>query len=355
MQKNMDTDKDRVLHYNAIDKMRMCASFGIIAMHVLANGNYVFPESGFSGFLSQRLIPSFTDFVFLFMVISAFGMCCGYYDKMIRGELNLLSFYRKRYAKIWPFFAALCVLDVIISPGKTAVYELLANLTLCFGLLPNAAISVIGVGWFIGVIFVFYMLFPFFCCLISTKKKAWISFGGAVVFHTLCSSYFLDAEHVTEGFVARTNFVYCAMFFFAGGLIYLYKDKVTQLKHRKKIFFIMCILGIIFYYKVSRSTYILLFLFTFCLIYGIGSSRKKNPFVKFVSGISMEMYLCHMAILRVIEKTGLSMRFGNGWVQYVINLALTIAGSILFSITLSYLLRVAGKRLQEIRGQMEGN
>lgn len=271
----MDTDRDERLHYNAIDGMRMYASFGIIAMHVLANGNYALSESGLSGFLFQRIIPSFTDFVFLFMVISAFGMCCGYYDKVLCGELNPISFYRKRYAKIWPFFAALCVLDVVISPGKTAVYELFANLTLCFGLLPNASISVIGVGWFIGVIFVFYMLFPFFCCLISTKKKAWISFGGAVVFHTLCRVYFLDTNHVGEGFVARTNFVYCAMFFFAGGLVYLYKDKVTQLKHHKEIFFTMCILGIIFYYKVGRSTYTLLLLFTFCLIYGIGSNRKR--------------------------------------------------------------------------------
>lgn len=59
----------------------------------------------------------------------------------------------------------------------------------------------------------------------------------------------------------------------------------------------------------------------------------------------MEMYLCHMAIFRVIEKTGLNTQFGNGWVQYGINFALTIAGSILFSVTVKYLLNAAGKRL----------
>lgn len=76
------------------------------------------------------------------------------------------------------FFALLCVLDIAISPGKAVFYEFLADLTLCFGLLPNANISVIGVGWFIGLVFVFYMLFPFFCFLLSTKKRAWISLGG---------------------------------------------------------------------------------------------------------------------------------------------------------------------------------
>ena len=41
-----------------------------------------------------------------------------------------------------------------------------------FGFLPNAgALSVIGVGWFIGLVFVFYLCFPFFCTLQQTWRK----------------------------------------------------------------------------------------------------------------------------------------------------------------------------------------
>lgn len=328
----METDRNKLLHFNAIDRMKAYACIGIIAMHVLANGNYLIPENWFSEFFFKQLIPSFTDFVFLFMIISAFGMCCGYYTKVVRGQLDPVSFYRKRYAKIWPFFTALCILDVLISPSREAVYELFANITLCFGLLPNANISVIGVGWFIGVIFVFYMLFPFFCCLISTKKRAWISFGGAVIFHYICRVYFFKTSHVTDGFTARTNFVYCAIFFFAGGLIYLYKDILAKSNRYKWIAIIGCISGTIIYFQVSNSTYTLLLLFSSCLIYGIGREGKENRFVKNISNISMEMYLCHMVIFRLIEKAGLIHLFSSEILSYVIVTAATVLGAIGFSI-----------------------
>lgn len=95
------------------------------------------------------------------MLLSAFSMCCGYYEKVKNGTLDLEHFYKRRYQRIWPFFAILCTLELIVEHKLTAFYEWIADLTLAFGLLPNPNISVVGVGWFLGVIFVFYMIFPF--------------------------------------------------------------------------------------------------------------------------------------------------------------------------------------------------
>ena len=58
-------------HYGAIDGLRMIAAFGIVMMHVRANSSNV---NAVSGFVYDTMIPSFTNFVFLFMVISAFGI-----------------------------------------------------------------------------------------------------------------------------------------------------------------------------------------------------------------------------------------------------------------------------------------
>ena len=91
--------------------------------------------------------------VFLFMMVSGFGMCCGYYQKFKDQEIGVADFYKKRYSKIWPYFALLCVLDFVMSPSKSALYEVFANLTLCQGLLPNMNISVIGVSWTLAVNF----------------------------------------------------------------------------------------------------------------------------------------------------------------------------------------------------------
>jgi peptidoglycan/LPS O-acetylase OafA/YrhL len=70
--------------YDNLDGLRAYAAIGIVMMHVLANSRYVV-----NGFLFSRMIPSFTDFTFLFMVISAFSMCCGYYEKSKMEKLIL--------------------------------------------------------------------------------------------------------------------------------------------------------------------------------------------------------------------------------------------------------------------------
>ena len=68
---------------NAIDWLRMIACMGIILMHVRFNMAYDAP-----GKLFVRVIDSFTDFVFLFMAVSSFGLCCGYYQRFTDGSID---------------------------------------------------------------------------------------------------------------------------------------------------------------------------------------------------------------------------------------------------------------------------
>lgn len=82
-------------HYGAIDGLRTIACIGIVMMHIRANNTYEI-----SGFVYDQVIASFTNFVFLFMVISAFGMCYGYLDRILNNQISLDTFYVKRYRKI---------------------------------------------------------------------------------------------------------------------------------------------------------------------------------------------------------------------------------------------------------------
>lgn len=157
-------------HYPGLDVVRVIAIAGIVLMHVLANGNY-----DLSGFLFEKVIGTAGNFTILFMMVSAFGMCCGYYEKFKAGTINIEAFYKRRYEKLWPFFALLCILDVVISPSADSVYEIFANLTMLQGLLPNPQISAVGVSWTLAVIFVFYLLFPFFAfCCFQRKEHGWV-------------------------------------------------------------------------------------------------------------------------------------------------------------------------------------
>lgn len=320
MIKNQSPSKTR---YDAIDGLRAYSAIGIVLMHVLANVNY-----SLGGFVFEDLILSFANLVFLFMVVSGFSLCCGYFYKIVNNQISVNDFYSKRYAKIWPFFALLCILDFVISPSKNTLYEVFANLTLCFGLLPNADISVIGVGWFLGLVFVFYLVFPFCCYLLSDKKRAWLSFAATLVFHYLCTVRF------TAG---RANIVYSAMFFVAGSMIFLYKEILQEIAevYHWLLLGVILVLAVV-YYAVSSSGYVMLMIFSAILIYALRDSKKayvlSNPVTKLLSGISLEIYLSHMVVFRIIEKLGMTKLFASDLLSYIVTSAGTIAGTIVFSL-----------------------
>ena len=266
----MATKADR---YEGIDGLKAYAIIGIALMHVLANGEYEI-----SGFVFDQLIPSFTNLVFLFMMVSGFGMCCGYYQKVLDQKISVEDFYKKRYIKIWPYFALLCVLDFVISPSKESLFEAFANLTLCQGLLPNANISVIGVSWTLAVIFVFYMLFPFFCFLLENKKRAWLAFACAVIYNFVCSIYFFDENHiadrVTVNFNERSNILYSAVYFIAGGLVFLYRKELAEVASKHKVIAgTILMVATVAYFAVGGNTLTMLFFCVAALVYTLGCKR----------------------------------------------------------------------------------
>lgn len=239
-------------HYGAINGLRMIAAFGIVMMHIRANSNY-----GITGYVYNTIIPSFTNFVFLFMTVSAFGMCCGYYDKMLKNQVNLTEFYGKRFKKILPFFGTLVLLDNIMSPSVASLYEGFADLTLLFGFLQKP-ISVIGVGWFLGLVFVFYLIFPFFCVLIENKRRAWMAFAVSLIYNFVCANYFG---------VGRSNILYSACFFLAGGLIYLYREEIAKLNQWIALGVAGC--AVVLYYLIGGNAMMCLVVSCALLIYAI--------------------------------------------------------------------------------------
>ena len=312
----MATKADR---YEGIDGLKAYAIIGIALMHVLANGEY-----GIGGFMFERLIPSFTNLVFLFMMVSGFGMCCGYYQKIIDQKISVEDFYKKRYIKIWPYFALLCALDFVISPSKESLFE------------------VFGVSWTLAVIFVFYMLFPFFCFLIGNKKRAWGVAVVALVFNWLCSNYFN---------AGRTNIVYDAVYFIAGGLIFLYRKELAEFASKHKIIAgAILLIATVAYFALGGSTLTLLFFCVAALIYTLGCRTGGvlvNPVAKFLGGISFEIYLCHMVIYRVLEKLHLVHLFGNGLLAYIFTAVAVICGSVVFSVCAKWFLNKIETFLKE--------
>ena len=320
-------ERDR---FDSLDGLRAYSAIGILLMHVMANIGLK-PSSNY---ITRELIPFFSDFTLLFMVVSGFSLCCGYYRKIKEGTISPAEFYKKRYARILPFFALLCLVDLAVSPSLGSLCDVFANMTLCFGLLPpTAEIQVIGVGWFLGVVFLFYMLFPFFVFMLDNKRRAWLSLAVALIF------VFVSMIHF--GNPGRKSMIFCAPFFISGGLAYLYRDKLLGLGRRHKI--VSCVVTVLLtvgffvlkkYIPGGMPYYIAEWaLFSVWLVYAIGSVDKvlNNKVVKYLSSISMEIYLAHMVIFRVVEKARLENYIAQPDLLYVLTSVLTLAGVICFA------------------------
>ncbi|MCR5135813.1 MAG: acyltransferase [Oscillospiraceae bacterium] len=327
----VDKDSEKAPErYVTLDGLRAYAIIGIVLMHVRVNGHFAI-----SGVLYDSVINSFTNFTYLFMLLSAFSMSCGYYERFRDGTIHLDSFYKRRYQRIWPFFALMCTFDLILEHSLNAVFEWAADLTLAFGLIPNHNIEVIGVGWFLGTVFSFYMLFPFFTFLIGNKRRAWFSFGVAVLLHLLCLVRFTDTS--------RKDIIFSSIFFLAGGLIYLYRDEFRNMSRWMTVTIVLCFISSVVVYYHFRQPGSLLSLPVFTLLCFLLISLEKsggrltrgllcNCVILYLSKISMEIYLCHMVAFRVLEKMHLLHIFGNETVNYLFSAAATVLGAVFIAL-----------------------
>ena len=312
----------KIKQYGGIEGLKTFACVSIVMMHMASKTNNVY---NIDGIIYNIIIPSFTDFVFLFMVISSFGMCCGYYEKILNCEISLNDFYKKRYVKTFPFFFVLVIFDLISNFNMDSLYESIADISLVFGLFPNN-ITVIGVGWFLGVIFAFYLLFPFFCVLILNKRRAWMILIFSMVLNYICDVYFqLD----------RKNIIYSTVFFLVGGLIFLYKDEIERLKSHIAI--IILTISIFTYFILGANTLTRVIVSASFLIFAlcVKSPILQNKITFFISNISMEIYLSHMFVFRVIEKINFNYLIGTGIMQYLLTLFLVLFGTIIYTLTIN--------------------
>lgn len=324
-------------HYGSIDGLRVLSCIGIIVMHIKANTDYKL-----SGFLLGGVIDSFTWFVYLFLMISGFGMCTGYLLRFQNNQINLESFYKKRYKKILPFFVFLCLIAMIMEPSLDNFYEVSMEITLLHGLLPNNTLNVLGVSWTLGVIFLFYLLFPAFSILVKTKKRVWLAFLISLWLNYICKNYFFSEVYVTKLFTPRHSFLYCVPLFIGGAIVYVYRKQIREIYGKcfglvRWGMLMLCVVTTSLYFFVplyvpNMEFYILLIIFMLWLSYAVGVDSRllNNKVMRYLSSISMELYLAQMVIFRLIEKCGLLYFLGTGWVGFIMTCVLTVGGLIIF-------------------------
>ena len=144
----------------------------------------------------------------------------------------------------------------------------------------------------------------------------------------------------------RRCMVFCAPLFVAGGIAYLYRERIAEFGKRHPVLSVVSTVVITVAYFAFRKqipggvmTYTAeLALFTLWLVYAVGSADVvlNNCVVRYLSGISMEIYLSHMLIFRVVERLHLENTITQYDLFYAVMSLLTIMGVICFAHVMKY-------------------
>lgn len=333
--------------YENLDGLKVVAAFGIVAMHVSSNMGHPLTSE-----IATNIIGSMTHFVKLFLILSGFGMCCGYYERFKSGKVDLEKFYIRRFAKNLPFFSLLVCIDTLFSIKTVLWRDVFASLTMAFNLMPSHDMSVIGVGWTLGVIFVFYFMFPFYVFLLSTKRRAWFTVIICFVLNWCCCNYYESAGK-TDG----ANFLFLSVYFVIGGVLYLYKDYIQEKVSGIPTFVVLLVTAVITmaWYLIPANEFSLIFtvktiiLFVIWMVFAISQPMKLlgNSVTKTLSQVSLEVYLSHMMIFRIVEKVGIVDRINNRNIAYIVELFLTVALTIAFAVTAKKVIDICLRRLKK--------
>lgn len=232
------------------------------------------------------------------------------------------------------------MIDVLLSFSKESIFEGFANITLVFGLIPHESISVIGVGWTLGVIFVFYLLYPFVVYLMKNRIRFCLAYIATLIYAFVVNDYFG---------LGKVDFLFCACYFMGGAWLFLNKEKIEQ--KGKRAYLLLAIIGLsaLYYicaFKLKWALNIVQYiLFLIICMYAIVVSNKKtllsNKIVAFLSTISLEIYLCHMVAYRIVEKLHLMRVFNNAVASYIFVCALVFVCSVIGSILFQKVYRLA--------------
>lgn len=325
----MEKRKNRL---SSLDGLRAFAAIAIVIFHVFMRAPY-----DFNNWFANEIIYKLGTLVSLFMVISAFSMCCGYYDKIKNNQISLNDFYKRRYIKILPFFFIMVFIDIVVSKfNSNNMIEGFANLTLLFAFIPNTHIEVIGVAWTLGVIFAFYVLFPFFVFMIWDKKRAWLSFLLSLLLSYFTRTYFI--ERILPPVV---NIIFWLPYFVVGGLIFLYKDQFLKNFKDKKIVFILFIFLFTTLLRIKNPYIVNIDLYEFykilndasLVILTIASTSfiLDNRITRFISIISFEIYLSHTMMIRVVEMLGVFTFTKSNSINIIVCCVIVLVLTVLFA------------------------
>lgn len=300
-------------HYQFINILKILSIFMIVLFHFRATGlvKGVFTTELFRVKVEYLNIHIATLGVSLFFLISGTTLMISNYSKF-----SVKAFYKRRIIRLFlPFYVtyvAYYILLKLTEPGKLIFngiipkYSILWTVLGMDGYLSTCGIATFHLGsigeWFLGVIILLYIMFPFFRKMFI-KNKHLTMLIMTVLYVTVVLKY--------HGKVVPWQSIWIKMYDFLVGMYMALNIKNLE-KHRKKVMagciFILAIwlcspvsipiplvISILIF---SLAVYLLFFELEpiFILI-----PQKGKRLINWISSLTFEIFLAHHAIIYYID------------------------------------------------------
>lgn len=337
------------------------ACFGVVLYHLLGNEELYI---GDAGLLSLETIKTYylsngffyalfecfkgsTGIVGLFLINSGYGLY-----KTSRDQTPAI-FLKKRFTKIW-LYSLLCgilsTLIVLVAKGEF-IYSYIFSLIPVFGFYEMPREGLVVQYWYLSLIFIYYLLFPYIRKVIDAKLFVFIVLFSAFI------GYLIIFEVYTSTSVYHS--VLCRLSEFCFGILLAKNQKTEQYFFRFKFMKIGIALFIAFvgYYMFYDVRFVpFSFLFYSVGVYFLGvqiaalfvSNVSVAKLFSKLKGGTMSVYLIHLIIFPTMVK--ISMRIINLFVEiensyiisFVIILFITFLSLLFFNIIETHYYKISG-------------
>lgn len=232
--------------YN-LDYLRGLAASGIMVYHYLS---WTFGDFKSDTFLGRLGIYG----VSLFYVLSGLTLFHVYFNKMKPSKSEVISFFRKRFYRIFPLLWLATIAAIVISEKSPDWFDVFLNLSGLFGFLKWDSYFSPGI-WSIGNELVFYVFFPFFVLFSKSKRILMVLLTTIITALYIYFAFFVIDANST---LSRQWYYYVhpinQVFLFLGGFLIGLFFGNFKLSNYLSLSMLAAGLGLFVFYPVSGDT-----------------------------------------------------------------------------------------------------
>lgn len=337
------------------------ACFGVVLFHLLGNQELYIGNAGIFNFTILRSYYSEHGFLYTLFecfkgstaIVGLFLINSGYGLYKNSKNQTPVSFYKKRFTKIW-IYSLLCGIvctGVVFAIRGEFIFSYIFSLIPVFGFYEMPREGFVIQYWYLSLLFIYYLLFPFLKKVIDTKVFLYIVLFSAFV------GYLVVFNVYTSTSVYHSTL--CRLSEFCFGIFLAKNQKLEKYFFEFKfvkigIALIIMLMGYYMFYDMRFTPFS--FLFYSVGIY-FGGVQIAGLFVSNVSvskafsvlkGGTMSVYLLHLVSFPSLVKFSLNL-IGfylkieiSYFLSLVVILVLTVLSLLVFSIIEKYYYRLTG-------------